>query len=257
MRQAIRLTENEFKNIVKQTLNELNDWETIRYNRADGMMTAINYYLDVMDKRGYLSDEQKKDADSILNKLCNFGEEAEKFCDVARQDLGLNNEKLDETIHHAIKKVLKENMEGQCKMKLVHDGRDGQVYKYCDYLIYRFAGHRTWDITKGNRMLGSAEDLKNAQMKVDRLIKAEKNAMISENSISCIIRKVLNENTQRTRRVEYDESLSKSRGRDYYFCPDNGRYYTNIEGRWLTCTDNYYLEPDCHVSDDVKIVVVS
>lgn len=67
------------------------------------------------------------------------------------------------------------------------------------------------------------------------------------------INKVLNE--QHIIKVQYDEDLSCSRGRKYYFCEDNGRYYTNIGGTWYICTDNYCLEPDCHLDDNVEIVV--
>jgi hypothetical protein len=56
--------------------------------------------------------------------------------------------------------------------------------------------------------------------------------------------------------VEYDESLSKSRGRKYFYCKDNGRYYTKVDGEWVICTDNYLLEPDCHLEDGVKVVIV-
>ena len=57
-------------------------------------------------------------------------------------------------------------------------------------------------------------------------------------------------------KVKFDESLSAYRGRKYYLCEETGRYFTQIDGEWLTCTNNYYLEPDCHVADDVEIVVV-
>lgn len=56
-------------------------------------------------------------------------------------------------------------------------------------------------------------------------------------------------------KVQYDEGLSHSRGRKYYNCKENGRYYANIDGTWYTCTDNYLLEPDCHLADNVEIVV--
>ena len=75
----------------------------------------------------------------------------------------------------------------------------------------------------------------------------------------------------RTIKVKFDKNLSAYRGRDYYFCEENGRYYTRQpEGaikydkdgkvikddwKWLTTTDNYELEPDCHVADDVEIVI--
>jgi hypothetical protein len=57
-------------------------------------------------------------------------------------------------------------------------------------------------------------------------------------------------------KVKFDEGLSAYRGRKYYLCEETGRYFTQIDGEWLTCTDNYWLEPDCHVADDVEIVVV-
>ena len=57
-------------------------------------------------------------------------------------------------------------------------------------------------------------------------------------------------------KVKFDESLSAYRGRKYYLCEETGRYFTQIDGEWLTYTNNYYLEPDCHVADDVEIVVV-
>lgn len=60
----------------------------------------------------------------------------------------------------------------------------------------------------------------------------------------------------RTIKVKFDKNLSAYRGRDYYFCEESGRYYTKIDGEWHTTTNNYYLEPDCHVADDVEIVVV-
>ena len=56
-------------------------------------------------------------------------------------------------------------------------------------------------------------------------------------------------------KVKFDDSLSAYRGRKYWLCEETGRYYTQIDGEWLTCTDNYWLEPDCHVADDVEIVV--
>ena len=56
-------------------------------------------------------------------------------------------------------------------------------------------------------------------------------------------------------KVKLDENLSAYRGRDYYYCKDNRRYYTKVDGEWHTTTNNYYLEPDCHVADDVEIVV--
>lgn len=56
-------------------------------------------------------------------------------------------------------------------------------------------------------------------------------------------------------RVKLQEGLSAYRGRDYYFCEESGRYFTKIDGEWHTCTDNYYLEPDCPVADDVEIIV--
>ena len=75
----------------------------------------------------------------------------------------------------------------------------------------------------------------------------------------------------RTIKVKLDKDLSAYRGRDYYFCEESGRYYTRQpEGaikydkdgevikddwKWLTTTDNYELEPDCHVADDVEIVI--
>lgn len=58
-------------------------------------------------------------------------------------------------------------------------------------------------------------------------------------------------------RVKLDENLSAYRGRKYYFCEANGRYYVKDGKEWLTTTNNYYLEPDCHVADDVKIIVES
>lgn len=73
-------------------------------------------------------------------------------------------------------------------------------------------------------------------------------------------------------KVKFDESLSAYRGRKYWLCEETGRYYTrqpkgalhyDASGKvieddweWLTCTDNYWLEPDCHVADDVEIVVM-
>lgn len=56
-------------------------------------------------------------------------------------------------------------------------------------------------------------------------------------------------------KVKFEENLSAYRGRKYYLCEETGRYFTQIDGEWLTCTDNYYLEPDCHVAADVEIVV--
>lgn len=56
-------------------------------------------------------------------------------------------------------------------------------------------------------------------------------------------------------KVKLDENLSAYRGRDYYYCKDNRRYYTKVDGEWHTCTNNYYLEPDCHVASDIEIVV--
>lgn len=57
-------------------------------------------------------------------------------------------------------------------------------------------------------------------------------------------------------RVWYDKSLSDYRCRKYYFCKESGRYFTKVDGEWHTCTNNYDLEPDCHVADDVEIVVM-
>ncbi len=65
-----------------------------------------------------------------------------------------------------------------------------------------------------------------------------------------------NEEPKRQIKVKFDESLSAFRGRKYWLCEETGRYFTQIDGEWLTCADNYYLEPDCHVADDVEIVVV-
>ena len=59
----------------------------------------------------------------------------------------------------------------------------------------------------------------------------------------------------RTIKVKLDKDLSAYRGRDYYFCEESGRYFTKIDGEWHTTTNNYYLEPDCHVADDVEIVI--
>lgn len=56
-------------------------------------------------------------------------------------------------------------------------------------------------------------------------------------------------------KVKLDENLSAYRGRDYYYCKDNRRYYTKVDGEWTTTTDNYYLEPDCHVASDIEIIV--
>ena len=56
--------------------------------------------------------------------------------------------------------------------------------------------------------------------------------------------------------MKYEERLSMSRGRDYYRDPETGRYYTKVDGKWTTVTDNYYLEPDCSVADHIDIIVM-
>ena len=56
-------------------------------------------------------------------------------------------------------------------------------------------------------------------------------------------------------KVKFDKNVSAYRGRDYYFCEENGRYYCKVSGEWCTTTNNYYLEPDCHVASDIEIVI--
>ena len=56
-------------------------------------------------------------------------------------------------------------------------------------------------------------------------------------------------------KVKFQEELSAYRGRNYYKCEETGRYYTKVDGEWTTCTDNYYLEPDCPVSSNIEIIV--
>lgn len=85
-----------------------------------------------------------------------------------------------------------------------------------------------------------------------RLTESDLKKIISES-----VKKVLKEDTERVINVEYDENTSFSKGRKYYYCHDNGRYYTNIDGEWYICTDNYYLEPDVHVDPNVKIITES
>lgn len=57
-------------------------------------------------------------------------------------------------------------------------------------------------------------------------------------------------------KVVYNAELSAYRGRKYYYCEENKRYYTKGDDGWFLCTDSYHLEPDCHVADDVKVVIV-
>ena len=85
-----------------------------------------------------------------------------------------------------------------------------------------------------------------------KLTESELKKIISES-----VKRVLKEDTERVRNVEYDENTSFRKGRKCYYCHDNGRYYTNIDGEWYICTDNYYLEPDVHVDPSVKIVIES
>ena len=82
---------------------------------------------------------------------------------------------------------------------------------------------------------------------------------LTENDLHKIVKESVNRllNEQHIIRVQYDKELSRSRGRKYFYCSDNCRYYTNIDGEWLICTDNYNLEPDCHLENDVKVVVES
>ena len=56
-------------------------------------------------------------------------------------------------------------------------------------------------------------------------------------------------------RLEYDEDLSNYRGRPLYYSRDLNRYYTKIDGEWMICTNNYYLEPDVHLNDNVKVII--
>ncbi len=65
------------------------------------------------------------------------------------------------------------------------------------------------------------------------------------------------EKPKRQIKVRYDESLSQSRGRDYWHDPETGRYYVKVDGKWTTTTNNYYLEPDCSVADDIDIIVMA
>lgn len=58
-------------------------------------------------------------------------------------------------------------------------------------------------------------------------------------------------------KVQYDESLSQSRCRDYWHDPETGCYYVKVDGKWTTTTNNYYLEPDCSVADDIEIIVMA
>lgn len=85
---------------------------------------------------------------------------------------------------------------------------------------------------------------------------------INENQLKRIVmesvKRVLKEDGKpwHVLKVEYDEQLSHSRGRNYFYCNDNGRYYTKVDGEWFICTDNYSLEPDCHLEDGVKVEIV-
>ena len=83
-----------------------------------------------------------------------------------------------------------------------------------------------------------------------RLTESELKRVITES-----VKKILKE--EKVLRVQYDDNVSFSKGRKYYYCPENGRYYTNIDGEWYICTDNYYLEPDVHLDDNVKVVTES
>lgn len=65
------------------------------------------------------------------------------------------------------------------------------------------------------------------------------------------------EKPKRQIKVRYDESLSQSRGRDYWHDPETGRYYVKVDGKWTSTTNNYYLEPDCSVADDIEIIVMA
>ena len=85
-----------------------------------------------------------------------------------------------------------------------------------------------------------------------RLTESDLKRVIAES-----VKRVLKENEEKVLKLQYDENLSRSRGRKYYYCHNNGRYYTNIEGEWYICTDNYYLEPDVHLDDNVRVITES
>ena len=57
--------------------------------------------------------------------------------------------------------------------------------------------------------------------------------------------------------VDYDEKTSHKMGQDFYYCKDDGKYYTISNGEWYVCTDDDgYLEPDMPVGYFNKKVVV-
>ena len=111
-----------------------------------------------------------------------------------------------------------------------------------------------WKYSKKHGLHGQVSDPSrfNESKNTIRLTENELKRIIAES-----VKNILKESGERVLNLQYDENLSRSRGRKYYFCQNNGRYYTNIDGEWYICTDNYYLEPDVHLDDNVKVVTES
>lgn len=121
-----------------------------------------------------------------------------------------------------------------------------------------------------NSIMGQIKEVYKAKMKAEKeesknigeSIYRKNTVRINENQLKRIVmesvKRVLKEDGKpwHVLKVEYDEQLSHSRGRNYFYCNDNGRYYTKVDGEWFICTDNYSLEPDCHLEDGVKVEIV-
>ena len=54
--------------------------------------------------------------------------------------------------------------------------------------------------------------------------------------------------------VKYHGSLTTWKGRGYYYCKENDRYYTIVDNEWYTTTEA--LEPDCRVAKNIAISII-
>lgn len=54
--------------------------------------------------------------------------------------------------------------------------------------------------------------------------------------------------------VKYHASLTTWKGRGYYYCKENDRYYTIVDNEWHTTTEA--LEPSCRVAKNIAISII-